>query len=78
MATFVESPIFTAGVLELLTDEQYAELQYFMLQNPEFGRDPGHGRPAQDPLEGRGQRQERRRQGDLLSRQQPPGNSACC
>jgi hypothetical protein len=37
MATFVETPIFTAGVLELLTDEQYAELQYFMLRNPEFG-----------------------------------------
>jgi hypothetical protein len=34
---FIESPIFTADVLELLTDEAYSELQIFLTANPTAG-----------------------------------------
>ena len=34
---FVETPIFTADVAELLSDDEYSELQKFMMQNPEYG-----------------------------------------
>jgi len=37
MVTFVETPIFTAQVTDLLTDDEYSKLQQFMMENPDFG-----------------------------------------
>lgn len=34
---FVESPIFTADVMELLSDEEYADLQQHLAQRPDAG-----------------------------------------
>ena len=33
----VETPVFTKRVLEILTDDQYRELQQFMVENPAAG-----------------------------------------
>lgn len=32
---FIESPIFTAGVVELLSDEEYAKLQEHLAHRPD-------------------------------------------
>lgn len=34
---FVETPIFTVQVTELLTDTEYSEFQQFLIANPEAG-----------------------------------------
>jgi hypothetical protein len=34
---FIESPVFTADVKELLTDEEYAALQFHLLRRPDAG-----------------------------------------
>ena len=34
---FVESPVFTRQVNELLSDEEYAELQQFLATQPDAG-----------------------------------------
>lgn len=34
---FVESPFFTEDVKELLSDEEYAGLQSFLMSEPDFG-----------------------------------------
>jgi hypothetical protein len=34
---FVESPIFTADVMELLSDEEYADLQQHLAHRPDAG-----------------------------------------
>lgn len=34
---FIESPVFTADVKELLSDEEYAELQAHLLRRPDAG-----------------------------------------
>jgi hypothetical protein len=34
---FIESPVFTADVKELLTDEAYAVLQFHLLRWPDIG-----------------------------------------
>jgi hypothetical protein len=34
---FIESPIFTADVMELLSDEEYAELQEHLAHWPDSG-----------------------------------------
>src|ERR1700676_4390509 len=34
---FVESPVFTRQVTELLSDENYSELQRFLLRQPDAG-----------------------------------------
>jgi mRNA-degrading endonuclease RelE of RelBE toxin-antitoxin system len=33
----VETPVFTKRVLEILTDDEYRELQYFLVQYPDAG-----------------------------------------
>lgn len=34
---FIESPIFTADLLELLSDEEYSAFQRYLIANPEAG-----------------------------------------
>lgn len=34
---FIETPVFTRQVLELLSDEEYAEFQQFLMKHPEAG-----------------------------------------
>lgn len=34
---FVETPIFTALVLELLSDDEYSEFQQFLIADPQVG-----------------------------------------
>ena len=34
---FIETPTFTRQVLELLSDEEYRQLQNSLIENPEFG-----------------------------------------
>jgi hypothetical protein len=34
---FIESPIFTADVMELLSDDEYAELQEHLTHRPDAG-----------------------------------------
>jgi mRNA-degrading endonuclease RelE of RelBE toxin-antitoxin system len=34
---FIETPVFTRQVLELLSDEEYAEFQQFLMENPDAG-----------------------------------------
>ena len=34
---FVETPIFTAQLRELLTDDEYSEFQKFLIRQPEAG-----------------------------------------
>lgn len=34
---FIETPVFTKQVLELLSDEEYAEFQQFLMESPEAG-----------------------------------------
>lgn len=36
MFTFVEAPVFTEQVLELWTDEEYADFQQFLASSPEL------------------------------------------
>lgn len=31
---FIETPIFTEDVIELLTDDEYAEFQKYLVDNP--------------------------------------------
>lgn len=33
----VETPVFTKRVLDILTDDQYRELQHFLVQYPDAG-----------------------------------------
>ncbi|OGV28283.1 MAG: hypothetical protein A3F18_03045 [Legionellales bacterium RIFCSPHIGHO2_12_FULL_37_14] len=34
---FIETPIFTADLKKLLTDEEYAEFQHYLADNPKIG-----------------------------------------
>ena len=34
---FVETTVFTAGVIELLTDDEYSDFQQFLLARPDAG-----------------------------------------
>jgi hypothetical protein len=34
---FIESPVFTADVRDLLSDEEYSELQQYLADNPAAG-----------------------------------------
>ena len=34
---FIETPIFTADLNELLTDDEYAEFQRYLADNPRLG-----------------------------------------
>ena len=74
---FIESSIFTRQVQELLTDEEYAELQTTMTQHPDAG-DLIHGTGGLRKLcwKGRGHGQTWRRAGDLLLAVRGPSDSA--
>ncbi len=39
----IETKIFTNKIIELLKDDEYAELQQALLRNPELGKKIGHG-----------------------------------
>jgi mRNA-degrading endonuclease RelE of RelBE toxin-antitoxin system len=54
---FVETPVFTKRVLETLTDDEYRELQHFLVQCPDAGDiiPGGHGlRKLRWTISGRG------------------------
>ncbi|KAF1694937.1 hypothetical protein [Pseudoxanthomonas koreensis] len=34
---FIETPVFTRQVLDLLSDDEYAQFQRFLMENPEAG-----------------------------------------
>lgn len=54
---FIESPIFTAEVKELLSDEEYATLQAYLVRRPDAGdmiRQTGGLRKVRWTAEGRG------------------------
>ena len=56
---FIETPIFTRGLLPLLDDEEYHTLQMALLQRPELGPIIPHSgglRKARWSLAGRGKR----------------------
>ena len=56
---FIESPIFTADVRELLSDEDYAALQVHLMGHPEAGdliRGTGGLRKVRWTTQGRGKR----------------------
>ena len=54
---FIESAVFTRQVRELLTDDEYADLQWHLAQHPRAGDViPKHRRAAQGAL---GQRRRR-------------------
>lgn len=56
---FIETPVFTRQITELVTDEQYAEFQGFLADNPEAGdviQGTGGLRKIRLALEGRGKR----------------------
>lgn len=54
---FIETPIFTARILELMTDDEYAQFQTLLRANPEAGavvEGTGGLRKVRMKLEGRG------------------------
>lgn len=56
---FIESPIFTADVAELLSDEEYAALQTYLVGRPDAGDlivDTGGLRKVRWGVAGRGKR----------------------
>lgn len=56
---FVETPIFTAAVLELLGDEEYREFQNFLMEKPDAGdviRETGGLRKVRWSAGGKGKR----------------------
>ncbi len=56
---FVETPVFTRQITALVTDEQYAEFQRFLAENPEAGdliQGTGGLRKIRLALDGRGKR----------------------
>jgi mRNA-degrading endonuclease RelE of RelBE toxin-antitoxin system len=56
---FVETPIFTAAVLELLSDEEYREFQNFLMEQPDAGdviQETGGLRKVRWSAGGRGKR----------------------
>ncbi len=59
MYTFIETPLFTKLVTEYLSDEEYAKLQAFLVDNPEAGaviRGSGGIRKVRWSIKGRGKR----------------------
>ena len=59
MFTFIETPLFTRLVTDYLSDEEYAELQAYLVENPETGaviRGSGGVRKMRWALKGRGKR----------------------
>ncbi len=56
---FIETPIFTRAIVELVDDEQYGSLQLALLQRPDLGRvirGSGGIRKMRWSLPGRGKR----------------------
>lgn len=56
---FIESPIFTADVKELLSDEEYAGLQAYLVRQPDAGdliQQTGGLRKVRWTAQGRGKR----------------------
>ena len=56
---FIESPVFTAQVVELLGDDEYAAFQAHMVENPKAGdviRDTDGLRKVRWSIQGRGKR----------------------
>ncbi len=56
---FIETPTFTRLILELLTDDEYRELQNFLLEDPERGdilKGGGGIRKVRYSLPGKGKR----------------------
>jgi len=54
---FIETPVFTAQVKELLSDEAYAAFQQYLAANPEAGdviKDTGGLRKVRWAVQGRG------------------------
>jgi len=56
---FIETPIFTADLNELLTDDEYAEFQQYLADNPRSGdviQDTGGLRKIRWTSNGKGKR----------------------
>ncbi len=56
---FIETPIFTADLNELLTDDEYAEFQRYLADNPRLGdviQDTGGLRKIRWAANGKGKR----------------------
>jgi mRNA-degrading endonuclease RelE of RelBE toxin-antitoxin system len=56
---FIESPVFTADVCDLLSDEEYSELQQYLADNPAAGdliQGTGGLRKLRWSAQGRGKR----------------------
>ncbi len=56
---FIETPIFTADLYELLTDDEYAEFQRYLADNPRLGdviQDTGGLRKIRWAANGKGKR----------------------
>ena len=56
---FIESPVFTAQVVELLGDDEYAAFQAHMVENPKVGdviRGTDGSRKVRWSIQGRGKR----------------------
>jgi hypothetical protein len=56
---FIETPIFTADLNELLTDDEYAEFQRYLADNPRMGdviQDTGGLRKIRWSANGKGKR----------------------
>jgi hypothetical protein len=56
---FIETPTFTRGITQLLSDDEYAKLQIALVQNPALGdviRGGGGIRKLRYALSGRGKR----------------------
>lgn len=59
MMIFIETPIFTADLNELLTDDEYAEFQQYLADNPRSGdviQDTGGLRKIRWASKGKGKR----------------------
>ena len=59
MMIFIETPIFTADLNELLTDDEYAEFQRYLADNPRLGdviQDTGGLRKIRWAANGKGKR----------------------
>ncbi len=56
---FIETPIFTEDVKELLNDDEYREFQHFMAENPDWGdiiQNTGGLRKVRWSVSGKGKR----------------------